>query len=214
LADLELPAINSALVTVLLGRDVRGAHSILEERLAPPDTTGPDATLTPFGWCVAGPVPIKVFRQTASGPRVHHIRLDSTEELRENIYKLWDTEAFGFLKTIQPNLSSEDQRAMEILENSIRHTGERQEIALMWKSEDAVLPNNYSAALRHVDQLSARFEKDLDYAAKYDVIIQEYKRLGFAEVVDPSDMGTPGRTWYMQHHGVILKNKPGKVEPE
>ena len=212
LADLNLPAVDSSLVTVLLGRDVRGAHDVTEQRKAPTDCNGPDAILTPFGWCVVGPIPTKVFKSTATGPQINHVRFDSSDEqLRDNISKLWDTEAFGYSKNNKPILPSDDQRAMEILEKSIRHTGERQEVALMWKSEDTVLPDNRSAALRHMQQLTTRFVRDAAYAEKYDKVVKEYINLGFASKVDPSDTGTPGRVWYMPHHGVRTAAKPDKV---
>ena len=100
---------------------------------------------------------------------------------------------------------------MEILEKSIRHTGERREVALMWKSEGTVLPDNRSAALCHMQQLTTRLVRNAAYAEKYDKVVKEYINLGFTSKVDPSDTGTPGRVWYMPHHGVRTAAKPDKV---
>jgi hypothetical protein len=48
---MESPILDSSLVTVLIRREVRGAHQTLEERFFS-DDIGPDAFLTSFGWCV------------------------------------------------------------------------------------------------------------------------------------------------------------------
>ncbi|XP_032798778.2 uncharacterized protein LOC116935610 [Daphnia magna] len=100
---------------------------------------------------------------------------------------------------------------MDLLEKSFRHTGERQEVALMWKEENAVLQNNYSSALQQLQHLSKRFKRDPAYGEKYNKVIQEYLWLGHAIPVDPSDTGTPGRVFYLPHHGVTSVNKPDKV---
>jgi hypothetical protein len=211
LADLDLPTFDSALVTVIIGRDIRGAHRILEERCHSGDT-GPDAILTPFGWCVAGAVPSRVFEASERRPGIYQIHFQPSDlELREDIARLWQTEAFGVQKPTQPILSPENRKAMDILEKSIRHTGERQEVALMWKEETAVLPNNYSSAVQQLQHLSKRFKRDPAYGEKYNKVIQEYLSLGHAIPVDPSDTGTPGRLFYLPHHGVTSVNKPDKV---
>ena len=61
LSLLELPAIDSSLVTVLIGRDVRDANDILKYAKPPSGVDAPEAILTHFGWCVIGPVPDRLF---------------------------------------------------------------------------------------------------------------------------------------------------------
>ena len=211
LNDLDLPTLDSSLVTVLIGRDVRGAHRTLQERCSS-DDIGPDAVLTPFGWCVAGSVPSKVFEVSEREPNIFQVYFrPNDKEMRDDIARLWETEAFGVQRPTQSILSSEDRKAMDILERSIRHTGERQEFALMWKEDNIVLPDNRSSSLQQLEYLLKRFKRDPAYAARYDKVIQEYLSLGHAVPVDPSDSGTPGRVWYLPHHGVTSVNKPDKV---
>jgi hypothetical protein len=97
---------------------------------------------------------------------------------------------------------------MNILEKFIRHTRERQEVALMWKDDNIVLPNNQSSSFQQLQYLLKRFKCDPAYAARYDKVIQEYLSLGHAVPIDPSDSGTPGWVWYLPHHGVTSVNKP------
>ena len=79
---------------------------------------------------------------------------------------------------------------MEILEGSIRHTGERQEVALMWKDENCILQDNRLGALRQMDRLDIQFKNDPSFATKYDKNFQEYIRLGFIVLLSLEDRGT------------------------
>ena len=56
LSDLKLAATDQSLVTVLIGRDVRDVHDILDYRKPPAGSDAPEAILFYFGWCVVGPV--------------------------------------------------------------------------------------------------------------------------------------------------------------
>jgi hypothetical protein len=145
-------------------------------------------------------------------PGIYQINFQPSDlELREDIARLWQTEAFGVQKPIRLILSPENRKAMDILEKSIRHAGERQEVALMWKEETTVLPNNYLSAGQQLQHLSKRFKLDPAYGEKYNKVIQEYLSLGHAIPDDPSDTGTPGHVFYLPHHGFTSVNKPDKV---
>ena len=136
---MDLPTIDSSLVTVLIGRDVRGAHRTLQERCSSNDI-GPDI-LTPFCWCVAGSVPSRVFEVSEREPNIFQVHFrPHDKEMRYDIARLWETKAFGVRRPTQSILSSENRKAMDILGKIIRHTGERQEVALMWKEDNIVLP--------------------------------------------------------------------------
>ncbi|KAI9553690.1 hypothetical protein GHT06_021618 [Daphnia sinensis] len=52
LRGLNFSARNSTEVQVLIGMDVQDAHLNLEVRRPPIGVRGPNAVLTPFGWCV------------------------------------------------------------------------------------------------------------------------------------------------------------------
>ncbi len=54
LQDLMVPLDASHDVKVLLGMDIQDAHLITEVRRPPLGVRGPNAILTPFGWCTVG----------------------------------------------------------------------------------------------------------------------------------------------------------------
>ncbi|XP_059352544.1 uncharacterized protein LOC132088224 [Daphnia carinata] len=209
LSYLNLPSMDLSQVAVLIGRNVRGAHTIIEERIAP-DSDGPDAVLTSFGWCVAGPIPTS--RSSSGLPRVNLIHTVSAEcELRNNIARLWEDDKSSITSPCKECLSDTDQYALNILKSTIRHTGERYEVGLKWKNNDITLPNNYAVVSRQFQMLEARFKRDPWYAEKYRQGMEDYISSGYAKPVPASEIGTPGSTWHIPHHGVISPRKPDKV---
>lgn len=80
LSLLDLPAIDTSQVSILIGRDVRDAHDILKYAKPPEGCDAPEANLTHFGWCVVGPVPgrlldsydVFLWRRLIRLPFIHH----------------------------------------------------------------------------------------------------------------------------------------------
>ena len=212
ISDIDLPAINSELVTVLLGRDTRGVHDIYETRRSE-DESAPEAVLTPFGWCVTGPIPTRVLHTLPSSPSIHqlHPSVSSFELLTDSLERFWTTESFGVIPGTKVHMSPEEKKGLAILEATIRHNGERYEVGLMWKSKDVKLPDNRSDAMRQFLALERRFQRNPEYAEKYHKAISEYISLGHARKLNEDESAAPGRIWYLPHHGVTSPSKPGKV---
>jgi hypothetical protein len=108
LNDLDLPTLDSSLVTILIGRDVRGAHQTLKERCSS-NYIGPNAVLKPFGWFVPGSVPSRVFEVTEREPNIFQVYFrPHDKEMRDDIARLWVNEVLGVQRPIQSILSSEN----------------------------------------------------------------------------------------------------------
>ena len=165
LSELEIPSIDSSKVRVLIGRNVRGVHSVLEERIAP-DDNGPDAIRTPFGWCVVGPIPS---RREVRRPRVNLLRFETERDL-EN---LWLEEQYGPDKRSVP-MSENDKRGLEVLNRTIRHNGERYEVGLMLKSDDVSVPNPENYAKTQFLALERQCVRNPEYGEKYHRTMQGY----------------------------------------
>ncbi|XP_046632214.1 uncharacterized protein LOC124311889 [Daphnia pulicaria] len=195
LQDVDLPHIDTNNVTILIGRDVMRVHDVLEHRSPPDGTEAPDGILTHFGWSIAGPVPESLLkRQTYRPISVMHIsRQQSDEFLNEAVQRFWRTESYGVGLSSHQNLPPDDQKALRILQDTIRHTGERYE-------SPSVISRHWSAALKRIRRL-------LGYAA----VVNEYIAAGHAKLVDPNSPFTRGHVWYLPHHGVTAASKPGKV---
>ena len=63
--------------------------------------------------------------------------------------------------------SDVDNEAVQILEKTCRHNGERYEIGLPWKT-DVQLPNNYYAALNRVRSLEKRLIRNPGLKKKFN----------------------------------------------
>ena len=81
---------------------------------------------------------------------------------------------------------------------------------LPWKN-DVSLPNNYSVALRRLLSVECKFRKDPKFASSYSKVIQDYEDNGFFRAVSPSEPASPGKIWYLPHHGITNPMKPGTV---
>ena len=67
-------------------------------------------------------------------------------------------------------LSDVDNEALQILEKTCRHNGERYEIGLPWQT-NVNLPNNYYAALNRVRSLEKRLTRNPELKKKFDEIL-------------------------------------------
>lgn len=213
LKDLDLPLIDSSKVTVLLGRDVLRVHDVLDSRTPREGELAPDAVRTHFGWCITGPVPTVMLNSSAP-PRASIFSINSSnlyDQLNDNIVHFWTTESLGVNPLPNKMISAEDKKALDILKSSIRHTGERYEVALMLKQERHPLPNNYALALRLFLSQERRFKKDPDYAAGYARVVNGYITAGHAKKVSPSEVANTPELWFLPHHGVVTPTKPGKI---
>ena len=112
-------------------------------------------------------------------------------------------------------LSVEDRTFLEILDKGIcqREDG-HYEMPLPLRSQDVMLPNNRSQALRRLSQLKARFRRDAKYYRDYIEFMEEMIK-GCAEKA-PSRGETglkigDGKINYVPHHGVYHPRKPGQI---
>ena len=71
----------------------------------------------------------------------------------------WKIDTSGTENEDEISLSKNDQRAVEILNNTVRHRGERYEIGLLWR-EKVTLENNYPVAKAQVQSIDKKLKKD------------------------------------------------------
>ena len=214
LAGVEFAPQKSTSIELLIGMDVTAAHEILELKKPAQGVDGPRAIRTPFGWCVIGKVP------PPEGPKklkpvnavVGHVSIAPAEDDLHNLVQgFFSIESMGIKREVKPPMAIEHRKALEILDNTILHIGDRYQVGLMWKDPNVMLPNNKIAALRRFYSLERRFARDLDFASNYSAVIHEYLDLGHARKLRASELNGPiGKTWYLPHHGVVHPAKPGK----
>ena len=64
-------------------------------------------------------------------------------------------------------------------------------------------------AVKRLDLLKRRLEKDVDLKRKYKETVEEYISLGHAQRIPDGQVGSP--VWYLPHHPVVHPQKPDRV---
>ena len=75
-------------------------------------------------------------------------------------------------------------------------------------SMDTLTTEQQSHALKRLDLLKRRLEKDVDLKRKYKETVREYISLEHAQKIPDGQVGSP--VWYLPHHPVVHPQKPDK----
>lgn len=109
-------------------------------------------------------------------------------------------------------LSNEERKALEMMKNITKKTGNHYETGLLWKSETTKIPESYEMALNRLRSLENRLNKDGQLKKACVEQMQMYLDKGYIRKLSPDELALPRkRVWYLPVFPVINKNKPGKV---
>ena len=109
--------------------------------------------------------------------------------------------------------SAVDARAMKLLEKTTMNGGCRCQVGMLWADEESTLPKNYFSAFVQLKSLERRLRKDPQLKESYSKTIREDFEKRYIVQVDKSECFRTdnSREWYLPHHLVIHRHKPGKV---
>ena len=119
---------------------------------------------------------------------------ESCKEMLEVLRK--DFEDNCDLSTL--SLSLEDKYAVHILNTTVKRVGNHYSVGLLWKDENAVLPNNCCLAERRLVSLKRRFLKDPELFKRYSEKMSEYLE-HYAEPINDKDMPKMRVNYVLQH---------------
>ena len=190
-------------VGIILGQDAYELQRPLDYKIG--TRCESFAVLTDLGWVVSGPMTGKR-RQN-----VCYFAFTEDVKVAENIQKWWDIETYAS----EINVFSQSKKklqAQKMLESTMKFTGERYEVGMLWSKPEPNLPINYSSALGQLHSLERRFQRDPNLKSFYQQSIDTDVEKGFVKILDDSEVkGIFGKEWYLPHHPVLNPNKPGKV---
>ena len=106
------------------------------------------------------------------------------------------------------NLSKNDRRFLELMEREAVKIDGHYQLPLPLKDKELVLPNNRMAAIKSMQSLKKRFERDEPFYSQCKCFMDELIDKKYARKCDCA--GPEGRTWYVLHQGVLNPNK-GKI---
>ena len=193
-------------VKMILGQNCYHIHRPVDNKSC---TNGePWAVKTKLGWTLCGPLPQqKAVQMTASC-----VTASEDDALAEQIKTWWDIESYASRCDVSGR-SKEDEKALQMLEQTTKFDGERYEVGILWKRNDPFLPNNYSSALSQMKSLEYRLEKKPELKKLYQDSIKLDVEKGFVRILKQEELEATKleRQWYVPHHPVENPNKPGKV---
>ena len=79
-------------------------------------------------------------------------------------------------------------------------------VSIPWKGDKMVLPNNYSMALRRLQNLEKTLLRDPEIAKSYQEIICRYLEKGYIREIKQTEKCKAN--WYLPHFAIT---KPGRV---
>ncbi|XP_062533692.1 uncharacterized protein LOC134202689, partial [Armigeres subalbatus] len=168
----------------------------------------PVAVKTRLGWCVYGPRG----NNNHGSYSFHVCGCLCDETLHEAVKSFFTVEGTGTTMTEIP-MSTEDERALTIMEATTKRVGKRFETGLIWKEDWVEFPNSYSMAVRRLECLERRMDRDTGLKENLHRQIREYKVKGYAHKATEAELeaADPRRVWYLPVGAVINPKKPNKV---
>ena len=206
---MEVPEVDSRSVKILLGANV--VDAVLQQEIRKGLPGQPVAVLTRFGWTLTGSV--KQFVPPEQSHKMHVNLIQSSDDLlHRQVQNWWRTDLFGTKFEHQSPRSREDARALEMLEKTVKHCGDRYEVGLLWKDENVELPKNRVMAEKRLESTERMLKRNNEVSEKYCQIIEDYVSKGYARKLTKAEIeSSESKEWFLPHHPVLNPNKPGKV---
>ena len=163
------------IVDILIGVEYSFLHSSTVD-LSGQDPKGPVARLGPLGWtCIGSPNGSKGFcHKRASFLSTFFVRPNVFDEINTSLKKFWEVENSGVNVDKQQILTPDEKKALSQVQNSLKLVDGRYELEVPWKNERPVLPDNYTMALKHLENTELKLLKRPEMAQDYQATIMSY----------------------------------------
>ncbi|XP_062533722.1 uncharacterized protein LOC134202737 [Armigeres subalbatus] len=169
----------------------------------------PVAVKTRLGWCIYGGS--ADYSQMAS-INYHACGCVADQTLHDLVKDFFTTDEVG-TKPLAPLVSDEEKRAQRILEESTVRVGDHFETGLLWKFDHIELPESYNMALRRLECLERRMNRNPELKQALQQQLEDYQQKGYAHRATKEELanGDMRRVWYLPLGAVVNPRKPGKV---
>lgn len=213
LVGLPVESYNNVCPRILIGLDHASLGHALKSREGKPFE--PIAAKTRLGWVVYGSC--SRTEREMNYVNVHTIKVckyqvESDENLHTAIKNYFALDSLGVTKSERNLLSTEDQRAMDMLGKLTTRKEGRFESGLLWKYDDVRLPNSKGMAYRRWLCLDRRMKRDQEFSESVLRKMIEYEEKGYVRKLTESELSAnQSLEWYLPVFPVVNPNKPGKV---
>lgn len=170
--------------------------------------TGPSASKTRIGWVLQGNRHSQNIPSHLAMTNVHQCDC-SLEKLMKFQYSI---ENFGAIQLdSSTQYSAEEMKAIEILEKSTVFKNGHYETGLLWKTENANIPDSYQMAVKRQMCLEKKLLKDPVLYNRMKMEMESYERKGYVRKLTVEETyASHSRKWYLPVFPVLNKNKPDK----
>ncbi|XP_058810950.1 uncharacterized protein LOC131675821 [Topomyia yanbarensis] len=167
----------------------------------------PVAAKTRLCWCIYG----GSYENTTVGV-TYHI-LDAPEESLHDMVKQYFGQEDAGVKLSLALEPTDEKRARQILEHTTKRVNGQYETGLLWRYDHFELPDSYHMALRRLECLERRMQRDPLLKDNLHRQIKEYQSKGYAHRASASELSRadPRRIWYLPLGAVINPRKPEKI---
>ena len=141
----------------------------------------------------------------ARGTCQHPEAEEYSDEISGLLRRFWEIENYG-TSTEFHLLTIDEKASLEKLEESIRHVDGRYQVAIPWKDDEPVLPNNYEMALRRLLNTEKRLLKNPEIGEANTNNINQYLEKGNIRRVNPTEK-SPLRKWYLPHFPAVRPDR-------
>jgi len=181
-------------IGIIIGADSYG--QIIKPELIRGDPLSPIAQSTLFGWTVLGPASA----HTTNEAQIFHCAIDS--DLQDLLTRFWQQEE---VTASNAKPLKRDECEEHFMSTFTRDNNGRYIVKLPLKSSVTTLGDSFSTALRYLEQLKRKFDKNPVYRELYVEFLQEYESLGHMSPVPDSQINVVP-VFYLPHHGVMREH--------
>lgn len=195
---------------ILIGEDnafILASHKVIRYK-----PHSPIATKTLLGWVISGNTARTPVSPNENSTTFSYHICDNVAELDE-LHRLvkgsFALEEFGVKSGHMKGRSREDERALNIMENTAsRIECLRWEVGLLWRNDNEILPESKNMAMMRLRCLE-RLDSNSVLKAAYNDKINDYIKKGYFVKVEENECAN--RRWYLPHFAVTNQNKPNKL---
>lgn len=147
-----------------------------------------------LGWMIHGKTFDKI-RKQHSGTVINcinEVNKQENESLDNLMKEYFELDSLGV--STYSRVKTEDLRALNILDETSRHTGIEWEVGLLWKDEKLIITESRLNAIKRLDSLERKFMKDEGYYQMYKKEMSRLIENGFAKRVYELPRN---RVWYV-----------------
>ena len=148
-----------------------------------------------LGWTLIGPT-VKVNEESSFC--VNFVRLNDESDSRNEtlllqVKNFWETDFADSISSSKVAMSVEDERALAIMESSVRRASGCYQVALPCRGQPPYLPNNRVAVEQRLSLFKKRFHRDPEFFAHYKAAVNDYIVKGYANQVPVEELYPNGK---------------------